>query len=198
MTIGIIAILRGITPGETADIGSALYEAGIRSIEVPLNSPDPLASIHALRGQLPAECLIGAGTVLTVEDVRKVSDAGAQMVVSPNTVAEVISATVDLGLRSYPGAATPSEAFEALHAGADAVKIFPAETIGITGMKAWRAVLPPDTRLVPVGGIDATNLSTWRTAGADGAGIGGTLYRPGDDAPSVRRRASELMHLWEA
>lgn len=197
MSEGLIAIIRGVTPTEAVAIGEAIYAGGFRAIEVPLNSPDPLRSIESIRTALPADCRVGAGTVLTVDDVHRTRDVGAEIIVSPNTFEDVIAETVRLGLASYPGAATPSEAFTALRAGAGAIKIFPAETVGIAGMKAWASVLPKGTPLLPVGGVDASNLGQWRAAGAAGAGIGSSLYRAGDDPAEVSRRASEMTRAWQ-
>lgn len=197
MSEGLIAIIRGVTPTEAVAIGEAIYAGGFRAIEVPLNSPDPLRSIESIRTALPADCRVGAGTVLTVDDVHRTRDVGAEIIVSPNTFEDVIAETVRLGLASYPGAATPSEAFTALRAGAGAIKIFPAETVGIAGMKAWASVLPKGTPLLPVGGVDASNLAQWRAAGAAGAGIGSSLYRAGDDPAEVSRRASEMTRAWQ-
>jgi 2-dehydro-3-deoxyphosphogalactonate aldolase len=198
MTTGLVAILRGITPAEAEAIGKALYETGFRSIEVPLNSPDPLESIRLIRAALPEDCAVGAGTVLTTGQVELVREAGSDMVVSPNMNTDVIRATVAAGMRSYPGVATPTEAFAAIDAGATALKLFPADSVGIGGMQAWRPVLPPGTELLPVGGIDAENLGAWVAAGAAGAGIGSTLYKPGRSADDVATRAAELMAAWRS
>ena len=197
MSTGLVAIIRGVTPDEAGAVGEALYGAGFRIIEVPLNSPDPLESIGILRTTLPADCRVGAGTVLSVEQVDAVHAAGGELVVSPNTDQAVIRRTVELGMDSYPGAATPSEAFSAISAGATAIKLFPASNIGIDGMKAWRSVIPASVGMLPVGGVDAANLAAWLAAGAAGAGIGGSLYRPGDDPAVVARRAAELMNIWD-
>ncbi len=194
---GLIAIVRGITPAEAADIGRAVYDAGWRTIEVPLNSPDPLVSIRLLREALPADCRVGAGTVLRPADVRRVADAGAEIVVSPNTDTAVIEATLAAGLASFPGAATPTEAFAAVAAGTETVKLFPGETIGAAGLKAWRAVLPGSVQLIPVGGVATGNLDVWVAAGAAGAGIGSSLFRAGDDADTVHARARELSTAWD-
>ncbi|KHL04228.1 2-dehydro-3-deoxy-6-phosphogalactonate aldolase [Sinomonas humi] len=196
MTTGLVAILRGITPPEAETIGHALYAAGFRYVEVPLNSPDPLESIKLIRAALPDDCAVGAGTVLTVGQVELAKEAGSDIIVSPNMDQDVIRATVGAGMRSYPGVATPSEAFAALAAGATALKLFPADSVGIGGMQAWRPVLPPGTELLPVGGISASNLGEWVAAGAGGAGIGSTLYKPGRSADDVAHRAAELMAAW--
>lgn len=195
---GLIAILRGLTPGEAPAVGAALVDAGITTLEVPLNSPSPLESIRLLRDELGDAAQVGAGTVLTVDQVERTIAAGAQLVVSPNTDPQVVRATADAGVASYPGVATVSEAFVALDAGADALKLFPAFQVGIEGMLAWRSVLPPDTGLLPVGGVDASNLADWLTAGAAGAGIGSWLYRAGDDPLQVGARAAQLVRLADA
>ena len=194
---GLIAILRGLTPSEAPVIGDALYQAGIRRLEVPLNSPEPLESIRLLVERLPADALVGAGTVVVPADVDRVHEAGGRMVVAPNTDPAVISRTVELGMAPHPGVATATEVFTALHAGARALKIFPAPAIGIAGMKAWAATVPPGTAFLPVGGIDADTLPAWLAAGAAGAGIGTTLYTPGRGAEDVRTTAETLQRLWD-
>lgn len=193
---GLIAILRGLTTEEALEVGQCLYDAGFRSLEVPLNSPDPLATISALRTGIPADCLIGAGTVITVDQVRQCHGAGAQTIVSPNTDTDVIAETVRLGMQSYPGAATPSDAFAAIGAGAQNVKIFPSEQVGINGLKAWTAVIPKEINLIPVGGIAASNMGVWMTAGATGFGIGSSLYTPGIAVDDLRQRAIAMIAAW--
>jgi 2-dehydro-3-deoxyphosphogalactonate aldolase len=195
---GLIAILRGLTPQEAPDVGRALYSAGIRILEVPLNSPDPLESIRLLREDLPQDARVGAGTVLSRAQVADVAAAGGQLIVSPNANTDVIAATASLGLLSYPGVATPTEAFAALDAGATALKIFPSETVGIAGMKAWSSVLPAGTQLLPVGGVDDQTLTAWLQAGAAGAGIGSWLYKPGRTVEEVTTRAASLVAAWNA
>lgn len=194
--VGLIAILRGLTPNEAPAIGAALYEAGIRALEVPLNSPDPFASIELLAQQLPEDCRVGAGTVVRAGDVDRVRDAGGQMVIAPNADPAVIARAVDLGLEPMPGVATATEVFSALHAGATKLKIFPAPTVGIGGMKAWSAVVPAGTQFLPVGGIDAETLGPWLQAGAQGAGIGSQLYAPGSTPAQVREVATQLVRVW--
>ncbi|MEV1293494.1 2-dehydro-3-deoxy-6-phosphogalactonate aldolase [Pseudonocardia sp. NPDC049635] len=189
----LIAILRGITPPEVVDVARVLVEEGIDAIEVPLNSPDPFTSIARLADAVGDTVPVGAGTVLTTDEVVRARDAGAGIVVSPNTDPDVIEETVRLGLRSYPGVATPSEAFTALAAGAHRLKIFPAGAVGVAGLRAWRAVLPAGTALLPVGGVDASDIADWLAAGAAGAGLGTCLYRPGDTAVQVRDRARTLV-----
>ncbi|MEB3366535.1 2-dehydro-3-deoxy-6-phosphogalactonate aldolase [Saccharopolyspora mangrovi] len=193
---GLIAILRGVTPDEVVAVGEALVDAGVDAIEVPLNSPDPFTSVERLAASLGDRCVIGAGTVLTATDVARTRDAGGQIVVAPNCDTEVIAATVDAGLRPYPGVATPTEAFAAVKARSRHLKLFPADAIGIAGMKAWQAVLPPDVELLPVGGIDETNLAAWAAAGAGGAGLGSALYRPGDSPAEVGARARAMRRAW--
>lgn len=193
---GLVAILRGVTPAEAVDVAEAVFGAGFDAVEVPYNSPDPLESVRRIRAAGSENRRVGAGTVLTPDDVRRAADAGASLIVSPNTRADVVAETVRLGLESYPGAATPTEAFAALDAGARAVKLFPGSTIGVGGMRAWASVLPPGTGLVPVGGVDAGNLADWARAGAAGAGIGTSLYRPGDAPEVVAERAAGLVRAW--
>jgi 2-dehydro-3-deoxyphosphogalactonate aldolase len=192
---GVIAILRGLTPNEAAAIGRAVHGAGVTVLEVPLNSPDPYQSIGLLRDELPG-CLVGAGTVLTAAQVRDAHAAGAQLIVSPNTDAGVIAETVRRELASYPGAATPSEAFSALSAGARAVKVFPAVQVGQAGLKAWTDVLPPWAELIPVGGVDAASFADWAAAGATGFGIGSALYQPGRAPAEVAGRARAIQSAW--
>jgi len=193
---GLIAILRGLTPDEAVAIGHAVADAGIGVLEVPLNSPDPCRSISLLRKALPG-CLVGAGTVLTTAQVEAAHAAGAQLVVSPNTDADVIAETVRRGLRSFPGVATPSEAFAALSAGARAVKVFPAVQVGPAAMKAWTDVLPAWAELIPVGGVDGGSFPAWIAAGATGFGVGSALYRPGMLPADVADRARGLQSAWE-
>ncbi|RSN06972.1 2-dehydro-3-deoxy-6-phosphogalactonate aldolase [Streptomyces sp. WAC 05977] len=193
---GLIAILRGVTPAEVVGIGRALVDAGFPAIEVPLNSPEPFESVRLLAGAFGERCEIGAGTVLTTEDVGRARAAGARMIVAPNTDPAVISAAVAEGMTPYPGVATPTEAFAAVTAGARNLKLFPAGAVGIGGMKAWRAVLPREIGLLPVGGVDETNLADWAAAEAAGAGLGSCLYRPGDGADAVGARAREFSRIW--
>lgn len=185
----LIAIIRGVTPGEVEAVGDALVEAGIRIIEVPLNSPDPLVSIERLAQRLGDVALIGAGTVLTVDQVTQVADAGGRIIVSPCVNPQVIAATAAAGLVSAPGYFTPSEAFVALDAGAHVLKLFPAEAASPTLVKAQRAVLPRDIPLVVVGGITPDAMSPYVAAGADGFGLGGALYRPGQSSAEVAVQA---------
>jgi 2-dehydro-3-deoxyphosphogalactonate aldolase len=189
----LIAILRGITPSEARGVGQALFDAGFRIIEVPLNSPEPLASIEVLARTFGDRALIGAGTVLSTEAVHDVARAGGRLIVMPHGDTTVVRAAKSAGLVCTPGIATPTEAFAALAAGADALKLFPAEMIGPPVVKAIRAVLPKDVALIPVGGISAVNIPEFRKAGANGFGIGSTLYAPGRPAAEVGRIATELI-----
>jgi 2-dehydro-3-deoxyphosphogalactonate aldolase len=175
----LVAIIRGVTPDEVEATGRALIEAGIRIIEVPLNSPEPLESIRRLAAAFGDRALIGAGTVLKVEQIAQVAEAGGRIIVSPVADVEVIAATVDAGLVSSPGYFTPTEAFAALRAGAHALKLFPAEAAPPAVVKAQRAVLPRDVPLIVVGGVTPDKVAAYRAAGADGFGLGGALYRAG-------------------
>ena len=185
----LVAIIRGVTPGEAEAIGAAIFEAGIRIIEVPLNSPDPLASIERLARRWGDSALIGAGTVLDPADVPRVAGAGGRIVVSPNTFPPVIEATAAAGLVSLPGYFTPSEAFRALRAGATGLKLFPAEGAAPAVVKAQRAVLPAGVPLLVVGGIAPDNMKPWIEAGADGFGLGSGLYKPGQGAEETAAKA---------
>jgi 2-dehydro-3-deoxyphosphogalactonate aldolase len=178
----LIAIIRGVTPNETEAIGEAIYEGGIRIIEVPLNSPDPLESIEKLAARFGERMLVGGGTVLRWSEVHDIKAAGGQLIVSPNTNAEVIAATLAAGMVSCPGYFTPSEGFAALDAGATALKLFPAEGASPDVLKAQRAVLPKDAPVLMVGGIKPDNMQPWIDAGAAGFGLGGGLYKPGQSA----------------
>lgn len=198
MTLPLIGILRGVTPSEVVDIAHALVEAGITRIEVPLNSPSPLESIALLAERYGDRALIGAGTVLTPAQVKEVHAAGGRLIVSPNARPAVIEAARALDMQSFPGIVTPSEAFDALDAGATGLKLFPAVQVGIEGMKAVRAVLPSGTLLYAVGGIDENNFAEWRAGGVDGAGLGSALYKPGQSAEQVGRQAQALVHAWQA
>ena len=185
---GLIAILRGVRPDEAQAIGQVLYEAGFRVIEVPLNSPEPYTSIRTLRDTLPADCLIGAGTVLTPEQVEQVKAAGGQVIVMPHSDAKVLRAAKAAGLFLSPGVATPTEAFAALAEGADVLKLFPAEQMGPAVIKAWLAVLPTGTLLLPVGSVTTDNMQVYFDAGAKGFGLGSGLFKP--DRKSTRLNSS--------
>lgn len=197
MSRPLIAILRGITPEEAIDVGAALIEAGIDRIEVPLNSPEPFASIRAMSKDFGDRALIGAGTVLTEGDVEEVADAGGRLVVSPNCDTAVIRKTKSLGLQSFPGVLTPSECFAALGAGADGLKVFPAFLMGTEGLKAVRAVLPAMTEMYMVGGVGPESFADWIRAGANGFGLGSSLFRPGDTADDVAGKAREIVRAWD-
>lgn len=192
----LIAILRGLKPDEAVAMGEAIVAAGFICLEVPLNSPEPLESIRRLRQTLDGRALVGAGTVLNVQAAREVADVGGQLIISPNTNTDVIRETKALGLLSLPGFFTPSEAFAALDAGADALKLFPAEIAGPKGLKAIRAVLPAATRVYAVGGVDPDSMAQWRTAGASGFGIGSAVFKPGQSPDQVGRQAQAFVPRW--
>lgn len=198
MSRPLIAILRGIKPDEAVAICDALIEAGINRIEVPLNSPQPLDSIEAMARAFGDHALIGAGTVLTTREVKSVHAAGGQMVVSPNADPDVIRTTKHMKMKSFPGVFTPTECFSALAAGADGLKVFPAFKLGTDGLRAIRAVLPEGTDVFAVGGVGAEDFSDWVAASATGFGLGSSLYRPGDDAATVRQRATRMVAAWDA
>ena len=185
----LIAILRGVTPGEVEAVAGALIGAGIAIIEVPLNSPDPLASIERAARRFGGDALIGAGTVLSVQDVRAVREAGGRIIVSPNPDLDVIAASVEAGLVSAPGYFTPSEGFAAIGAGAHALKLFPAEAATPAVLKAQRAVLPGDVPLLVVGGVTPQTMQPWIDAGANGFGLGSGLYKPGVTPTEVAANA---------
>jgi len=189
----LVAILRGIRPDEAEAVGDALVEAGLRIIEVPLNSPDPFDSIARLARRFGTRVLIGAGTVMRGADVDRVADAGGQLIVTPHADPAVVRAAKAHGMAAMPGFFTPAEAFALLDAGADALKLFPAEGGNPAMLRALRAVLPPGTMVLPVGGMDAGTTAAWRDAGAAGFGIGSAIYRPGDTAATVAAKAAALL-----
>ncbi|MGX9380384.1 2-dehydro-3-deoxy-6-phosphogalactonate aldolase [Pseudomonas sp. JQ36] len=195
---GLIAILRGLHPQEAAAVGEVLYAAGFRVIEVPLNSPSPYESIRILRQSLPADCLIGAGTVLTPEQVELVKEAGGQVIVMPHSDAKVLRAAKAAGLFLSPGVATPTEAFAALEEGADILKLFPAEQMSPAVIKAWLAVLPSGTVLAPVGGITPDNMQAFIDAGVKGFGLGSGLFKPGMTTEQVAANAKAYVAAWKA
>jgi 2-dehydro-3-deoxyphosphogalactonate aldolase len=188
----LVAILRGITPDEAVPVGEALVAAGILVIEVPLNSPEPVESIRRLAAALAGRALVGAGTVTTEAAVEAVADAGGALLVTPHADPALVRAAKRRGMLACPGFFTPAEAFALLAAGADALKLFPAEAASPAVLKALRAVLPAGTALLPVGGMDAASIPAWREAGAAGFGIGSALYRPGDSAEQVTAKAQAL------
>jgi 2-dehydro-3-deoxyphosphogalactonate aldolase len=185
----LVAIIRGVTPEEAEAIGDAIHEAGIRIIEVPLNSPEPLQSIERLARRFGDEVLVGAGTVLDPADVERVRDAGGRIIVSPNTNVDVIAAAVDAGLVSSPGYFTPSEAFAAIRAGATALKLFPAEAASPAVLKSQLAVIPRDVPVLVVGGVRPNSMRSWIDAGAIGFGLGGGLYLPGQSPAETAEKA---------
>lgn len=190
----LVAILRGLTPDEAIGIGTALYQAGIRVMEVPLNSPvDPLESIRRLANEFSGKAAVGAGTVLTPHDVEAVHAEGGQLIVSPNCNPAVIQRTKELSLHSMPGVTTCSECFQAIDAGADGLKIFPASVPGPKGIKDMTAVMPKHIDLFAVGGVTAENMHEWLEAGAKGVGLGSNLYRPGDSIEEVARKAGAMV-----
>jgi 2-dehydro-3-deoxyphosphogalactonate aldolase len=192
----LIAILRGVTPAEVAAIGGALVDAGFVAIEVPLNSPEPLASIRRLADACGERALIGAGTVREPSDVAHIAAAGGRLVVMPHGDPAVIRAAKERGLFCVPGVATPTEAFAALDAGADALKLFPAEALSPAVVKAWRAVLPKDVWLLPVGGIRPDSMAGYLAAGANGFGLGSALYQPGMAPANVAANASTFVDAY--
>ena len=194
----LVAILRGIRPDEAVEVAMAIYASGIRIIEVPLNSPQPLASIRAIVCALGDDALVGAGTVLDPQSVDAVAQTGARLVVSPNADVRVVQACGAAGLFSMPGFFTASEAFALIEAGADALKLFPAEGCTPKVLKALKAVLPQQVPVLPVGGIDAKSFASWRAAGAAGFGIGSALYRKGDSPRDIGHRAQTLVAAWRA
>jgi 2-dehydro-3-deoxyphosphogalactonate aldolase len=189
----IVAILRGVEPARVVDIAGVLCATGIRIIEVPLNSPDPYASIAALAAAHGSDCLIGAGTVLDLDAVRRTHAAGGRLIVAPNCDPEVIRGALQMGMQVMPGIATATEAFSAIRAGATQLKLFPAVTYGPRHLQALRAVLPPVARVFPVGGVGATEIPAWLAAGAAGFGFGSELFRPEYNLPEIERRARQLV-----
>ena len=195
---GIIAILRGITLDEVAGVGDALYEAGIRIVEVPLNSPEPFRSITALAARFQGRMIVGAGTVLDAESVDRVKSAGGQISVSPDCNPAVIARAVERGLVPLPGVFTPTEAFTAVRAGARHLKLFPAEAASPVTVKAWKAVLPREVKIYAVGGVTPANMRDWVEAGCAGFGIGSNIDKPGMSAEDVGSAARGFVAAWDA
>jgi 2-dehydro-3-deoxyphosphogalactonate aldolase len=196
--VPLVAILRGIEPSDVLNVATALEQAGMLCLEIPLNSPDPLASIERLKDHFNGRLLVGAGTVLTVSDVEAVRKAGAEFVVSPNMNPAVIRATKSCGLISLPGFMTPTEAFAAIEAGADALKLFPAEAAPPAVLKALKSVLPAGFPVIPVGGITSGSMADYLAAGAAGFGIGSAIYKRGVAADAVRARAEGFVTAWHS
>jgi 2-dehydro-3-deoxyphosphogalactonate aldolase len=194
----LVAILRGLPPADASSVGTALFEAGFQAIEVPLNREGALDAMATLATMAPAGALIGAGTVMSPQDVKAVAEAGGRLIVCPHCDPAVIDQAVSLGLWCVPGVGTASEAFTALGHGAHGLKLFPAEVWGPRGLKALKAVLPEGTPLWPVGGVTADNLSQWTEAGATGFGIGGQLFQPGDSATVVGQKARQFVQAWRS
>ena len=194
--LGLVAILRGVAPDAVLGIAEVLIDAGFKIIEVPLNSPQPIDSISRLSARFGAQALIGAGTVTTADDVTAVAAAGGRLIVMPHSDLAVIAAAKRAGLFVVPGIATPTEAFAALAAGADGLKLFPAEVLPAAVLKAMRAVLPPQTMVFPVGGITPTSMAEYRQAGAAGFGLGSALYKPGDGPAAVAAKAAAFVAAW--
>ncbi len=198
MKYPLVAILRGIKPEETEGVVSALLESGLRAIEIPLNSPDPFRSIEIAAKFAPADALIGAGTVLSVEDVQKLNDVGGKLMVSPNVGVEVITAAREKGMVTLPGVLTPTEGLLALKAGATGLKFFPASVLGPSGISAIRAILPKDTMVAAVGGVSDKNFGDYASVGITAFGLGTSLYKPGMTASEARERAEITIRAYDA
>jgi 2-dehydro-3-deoxyphosphogalactonate aldolase len=196
-TCGIIAILRGVTPAEVISVGNALYEAGVRIVEVPLNSPDPFSSIGKLATHFGSKMVVGAGTVLSVQDVNHLKESGGTISVSPDCNPETIARAIRLKLDPLPGVFTPTEAFAAIRAGAQHLKLFPAEVASPQTVKAWRAVLPKHVQVHAVGGVTPSNMSEWLACGVSGFGIGSSLYKQGMSIEAVSESAATLVKAWK-
>ena len=189
----LVAILRGLTPARAPEVGAALVDCGFRTIEVPLNSPEPFDTIKLLAGAHGATCLIGAGTVLTPAEVDSVHAVGGRLIVAPNCDADVIRRAIGLGMRVLPGVGTATEAFSALRAGATELKLFPASTYGSGHLKALKSVLPKHVKIFPVGGIGSQDIAEWLASGADGFGFGGELFKPAYTLAELTKRARDLV-----
>ena len=194
----LVAILRGVQPDEVADVANSIIEAGITILEVTMNSPHPLKSIERMAKAVGSKADIGAGTVTNPDEVKAIFDVGGQLIISPNMDPDVIAQTKALKMTSYPGCQTPTECFSALKAGADVLKIFPASTIGPSGIKALRATLPKSTQIYAVGGVNAGNMEGYTKVGVNGFGIGSALYAPGKSVEAIHESAIEFVKSWDA
>lgn len=194
---GIIAILRGVTPGEVVAVGEALYASGVRIVEVPLNSPDPFDSIAKLAQAFKGRMVVGAGTVLSIQDVNMLKQSGGSISVSPDCDPETIARAIAVGLDPLPGVFTPTEAFTAIRAGSQHLKLFPAEVASPSTVKAWRAVLPRHIQVHAVGGVTPSNMAEWLACGVSGFGIGSSLYKPGMSINAVAESAATLVAAWK-
>ncbi len=194
----LVAILRGLEPAHAIDVGTAIFDAGMRAIEVPLNSPEPFVSIRKLAEEFGDTCLCGAGTVLTTDQVKRTHDAGGRLIVSPNCDTSVIRAALQLGMVVLPGIATATEAFNAIKSGARHLKLFPAATYGTRHLKALKDVLPADVRIYPVGGVSADDIVEWLQAGAAGFGFGSELFRPSYSVDDVSQRTRRVVERFNA
>lgn len=197
-TLPLVAILRGITPGEALAVGERIVAAGFKVLEVPLNSPEPFESIRLMVDAFGQDAIVGAGTVLKVADVDRLADVGGQICISPNTNPAVIKRAKELGMISFPAFFTATEAFTAIDAGADALKLFPAELAGVKGLKALKAILPKDVPVFPVGGVEPGNMKEYLDVGAAGFGIGSSVYKPGDTAEIAFAKAKAFTDAWKA
>ena len=195
---GLVAILRGLKPEEAVAVGKALFEAGIEAIEVPLNSPQPFASIASIVAALPGSALVGAGTVLTPADVDGLHEAGGRLLVSPNIDAQVMGRAMQHGMVTMPGVFTPTEAFQAIRLGASALKFFPASVLGAGGISAMRAVLPVETLVGAVGGVSEKDFAGYKAAGVSVFGLGSSLFKPGMSVDEVAARAQAAVAAWDA
>ncbi len=193
---GIVAILRGVTPDEVVDVSTALYEAGVRVVEVPLNSPQPFVSIEKIAKAFAGRMIVGAGTVLSVQDVNVLKASGGEISVSPDCNEAVIARAIELGMVPLPGVFTPTEAFAAIRVGATHLKLFPAEAASPAVIKAWKAVLPKAVKIYAVGGVTPDNMAEWLAAGTSGFGIGSSIFKPGMSAAAVREGAGRLVSAW--